>query len=117
MLCMYVGSFDNVPAYDPSATSCTDVTTSTLIKSTQTVRTSASEAPTGIISWTTISVQTTTSHVQSPSPTSSGRPADGAQDHFIIRMIVIVSVATGLLIIIVAAVIIYAIVGSVRIHV
>ena len=114
MLC--VGSFDNIPAYDPSATSCTNVTTSTLFTSTQTVKRStapetstASATSAGIISWTITPVQTilSDSHVRSPSLTSSVRPADGAQDH---STIVAVSVAAGILIVIIAVVIICCII-------
>ena len=70
IIMLYIGSFDNIPAYDPSATSCTDVTTNTLVTSTQAIKTSTTlETSTGIISWTPTPVQTITSQVQSPSLT------------------------------------------------
>ena len=97
LMMLYVGSFDNIPAYDPLVISCTDVTTSTLFTSTQSTKTStASETSTGIISWTTTPVQTITSHVQSPSPTPSGGSGDEARDEFTIGMAVGVSVATAI---------------------
>ena len=118
IIMLYIGSFDNIPAYDPSATSCTDVTTNTLVTSTQAIKTSTTlETSTGIISWTPTPVQTITSQVQSPSLTSSGRPANGAQDYFTIGMIIAVSAAAGILIIIIAAVIICCVMfRSVHIH-
>ena len=97
----YVGSFDNIPAYDPSETSCSDATTSTNIFVTSTH--TALQASTLIDSWTTTPVQTITSHVQPPSPTSNGKSDNG--DIRTIILAVGVSVAATLILIVVAAII------------
>ena len=89
-----------------------------MVTSTQTVKTStASETSACIISWTTTPVQTIMSRVQSPSPTSCGRPADVDRDYLLFVMTAAVSVSGILLIIIVGTVIIYFIVRLVHIHV
>ena len=104
---IYVGSFDNIPAFDPHALSCSGVITTTLCTSAQAVETStASDTSTRVISRTTIPAQTIIPHLQFPSPTSGGKSADGAQNYLTILMIATaVSVAVAVLIIMVAAMI------------
>ena len=91
------------------------MTTNTLFTSTQTIKIStASETSTLVVSWMTTPVQIITSHVLSPSPTSSGRSADG--DHIAIVVTVGVTVVGIIPSIIIVAIIICALKRLVHIY-